>query len=608
MGPKIFKSAERIVDSDSEELEQEVPTPSTHKPANTPLPSSGLKRKQTPSKSTPLPNKKLKLDDQSSSSKPTSNKKDSVSGQRDKGEVSTAKSRKKTNEKPKSASSNSASTPRDSAKTVPKSSHGKPSRPVDESAESEESQSEADSGPEEMNAGSHRQQNLGANRTIAVNGMSKVNGTKKPAKPAGSSSEFEGSGSGEDDNDSDDSTASRETSPPKHDTKVTPRSNGDVHVHARKSSSKSPVSSSSSEESDAEEEAEGSSEDKLVKPANKIPNGQNQAKAGAREQSSSEEEDDDEEIEDEEQDGNENTDNEEDDEGSESSHEQLESDTRDGSERSSVTSDQAAAAGRSSSSENVYKPPDGFKELDLENTQSDQTKSLMAANVAGKELWYITAPVDLAIEDVLRFSSERLKDTTMEVRHNGKEYELRREYLEAKAKPRLLTPQQDGYAAIQDRFEVDAVFTLQNKVSIPPQVTALQSSRTDAQAASVVTVPEVRKSRSQPPMKMRYYPPGVEPAEAKSLGSTRRTEQPTKTAATSLEATKGSHARERSESTSDAESRSSLESEKSVKAKAKAKAASETPGRPSADEIIQSQSSGSSSESDSDDDSGHESD
>ena len=89
--------------------------------------------------------------------------------------------------------------------------------------------------------------------------------------------------------------------------------------------------------------------------------------------------------------------------------------------------------------------------MTLSETSTRLAQTLSAANLAGKELWYITAPSDLALEDVMKLSPEKLRDMqakSTHLKHKGKEYELNREDVEANSKPRLLTAQKDVFTAI----------------------------------------------------------------------------------------------------------------------------------------------------------------
>ena len=103
------------------------------------------------------------------------------------------------------------------------------------------------------------------------------------------------------------------------------------------------------------------------------------------------------------------------------------------------------AVPRSSSPAPPYAPPKGFKPVDLPESASRLKELFTPSRLAGKQLWHITAPAGLPMQNVLRLSPELLRRKEIDVRHNNVEYALRRAMLEDIGNCKVLVPSQAGF-------------------------------------------------------------------------------------------------------------------------------------------------------------------
>jgi hypothetical protein len=91
-----------------------------------------------------------------------------------------------------------------------------------------------------------------------------------------------------------------------------------------------------------------------------------------------------------------------------------------------------------------FKPPHGF-EATSSKSSSAISKTFSKANLAGKEIWYITAPASVPASAIQQVSLQNSKKTN--ISHNGSKYGFVEDVADDKTYTKLMVPSDrtDGY-------------------------------------------------------------------------------------------------------------------------------------------------------------------
>ncbi|KAF2150882.1 hypothetical protein K461DRAFT_296114 [Myriangium duriaei CBS 260.36] len=165
-----------------------------------------------------------------------------------------------------------------------------------------------------------------------------------------------------------------------------------------------------------------------------------------------------------------------------------------------------------------FAPPSGYAKVEAYNASS----ILDLSSLGSKQLWHITIPRGISINDLTSVSQDGLDSKTTVLTHKGTEYT----FADA-AQPgqegvnkALLLPSSSEKAYRSRPVSVSRSIRLQPKVSLPNVPNRQTDVATGSSAAGQTTRLAVSSIRPQPKgLKMRYKPPGFGSGRPGTIGS-----------------------------------------------------------------------------------------
>ena len=145
-----------------------------------------------------------------------------------------------------------------------------------------------------------------------------------------------------------------------------------------------------------------------------------------------------------------------------------------------------------------FKAPVDFVEVSDPSASPVITDLLQPSNLAGKKIWYITAPEDVPITfDNVDMS--KLANGQPILSHQGRDYSLVTDKNTSKSSTQLMIPSNEGYTTIPSA--ISQVMRLQQVVRLPHAHSPDSQPPAEAQSSKL--------KRPQPAgLRMRYRPPG----------------------------------------------------------------------------------------------------
>ncbi|KAH0537333.1 hypothetical protein FGG08_005849 [Glutinoglossum americanum] len=166
----------------------------------------------------------------------------------------------------------------------------------------------------------------------------------------------------------------------------------------------------------------------------------------------------------------------------------------------------------------AYEPPQGFQPLSTDPSASRASKLLDPTNLAGKQLWHITAPASVPVSTLKEVSTQKVMNGEAVLSHNGSEYGFAAldEVAAGSNQTMLLVPAEKGYQPVGATFT--QTLHLRQVINLP----ILMETTTSIEAAPQVpsTPAFSRKAiRKQPEgLRMRFMPIGVDSSKAAEIG------------------------------------------------------------------------------------------
>lgn len=155
-----------------------------------------------------------------------------------------------------------------------------------------------------------------------------------------------------------------------------------------------------------------------------------------------------------------------------------------------------------------FVPPTGFDAL--KPTSAPKIAKLLSADkLAGKQIWYITAPASIPITSLKEISLRDVEKGKPAITLNGTDYGFVKDAGAEKDGAKLLVPNKDGKKYEASQRGIDQVLHLQ-------QVVSLEGMMTEEKA----TVPAPKKFVRQQPkgLRMRFKPIGFGDEEPGRIG------------------------------------------------------------------------------------------
>ncbi|KAI9771491.1 MAG: hypothetical protein M1840_002111 [Geoglossum simile] len=162
----------------------------------------------------------------------------------------------------------------------------------------------------------------------------------------------------------------------------------------------------------------------------------------------------------------------------------------------------------------VYKPPQGFQALKTDPSTSTTSELLSPPNLAGKQIWYITAPASVPVSNLKEVSTQKVMNGEAVLSYKGSEYGFVSldEAAAGSSQAVLLVPGKEGYQLAGTNFS--RTILLQQLVRLPLRI------NTEGAPQASSALPAAKKAaRKQPEgLKMRFTPIGFDGSGSAGIG------------------------------------------------------------------------------------------
>ncbi|KAK4613178.1 hypothetical protein CLAFUR0_13222 [Fulvia fulva] len=152
-----------------------------------------------------------------------------------------------------------------------------------------------------------------------------------------------------------------------------------------------------------------------------------------------------------------------------------------------------------------FEPPSGYSSCDVEIPDSDS--HLSKKNLAGKQIWHITAPSNVPIKTITEVALDAVSNGTPVLNYKDVDYVLDEDTSYDTKFSNVLLPGDAGFQHAGQN--VDRTLRLQQKIELPNLSKKQADLNTGSNAAADIAQAPVSDIRPQPKgLKMRYKPPG----------------------------------------------------------------------------------------------------
>lgn len=211
----------------------------------------------------------------------------------------------------------------------------------------------------------------------------------------------------------------------------------------------------------------------------------------------------------------------------EESDEGSESESGEGSERSSAKDNARPARNHIVQAPHPVRPfypPPGFRPTKLSDTPTT-IAALQSSIKAGHQIWYITAPKGVPLTAIENVALQQVLQSEPVLKHKDIDYSFKIE--DGKGSSKLLIPNTEGYES--SPIQVERTLHLQQMVNLPSLSAKQADPSRGADAAAPLRAATVKRKREQPEgLRMRFQPIGVvdDVAEEEAIPANRDTNVP----------------------------------------------------------------------------------
>jgi hypothetical protein len=165
-----------------------------------------------------------------------------------------------------------------------------------------------------------------------------------------------------------------------------------------------------------------------------------------------------------------------------------------------------------------FEPPEGFEEVDDASCSAEVRELLQRSALAGKQIWYITAPTNVPISlDKIDLNQATKREPI--IRHEGRDYCLEKGTASSRTQTSIMLPDEGGYKAISSK--IIQVVHLQQVVRLPhmPATPSLSQSQGSQNSHDSDDEPQKPKREQPKGLRMRNRPSGFGNEKIGSIGS-----------------------------------------------------------------------------------------
>lgn len=163
-----------------------------------------------------------------------------------------------------------------------------------------------------------------------------------------------------------------------------------------------------------------------------------------------------------------------------------------------------------------FTPPSGYTLLAPAHLA--ESSPLTSANLAGKQVWHITAPSNISLASLTEVAFDVIQSGQPVLTHNGIEYALNEDQTLNHGMTALFAPTKEGYERVDQK--VTRTLQLQQKLILPNLTSKHSSQASGSTAAGDIAQACVTSVRPQPKgLRMRYKPPGCGSGRPGRIGS-----------------------------------------------------------------------------------------
>jgi hypothetical protein len=185
-----------------------------------------------------------------------------------------------------------------------------------------------------------------------------------------------------------------------------------------------------------------------------------------------------------------------------------------------------------------YSPPSGFEKYSSNQEAKTKVSQVFSpSNLAGKQLWYITAPASVPISAVKEVSLQNVQVGKPALSLNGREYGFVQGHADEKGCTKIMVPDGNstGYHLgkirlksvtrpkadiLTGRRAIDQTLHLQQIIQLPKLAQHASALDSGSQISDKATIPAKKPVRQQPEgLKMRFRPLGFGNGRTGNIGS-----------------------------------------------------------------------------------------
>lgn len=165
-----------------------------------------------------------------------------------------------------------------------------------------------------------------------------------------------------------------------------------------------------------------------------------------------------------------------------------------------------------------YEPPNGYKVIQDHTATSQQSHKLLnKSNLAGKQLWHISAPANVSVKDVKELSLAKIAKGESILNTGGVDYGLSK-VDSVEQKIALLIPESNGY--VKAPVIISNSFKLQQVLSLPKLCKSKDRRAENGVDLVASGVRPIKSARPQPKgLRMRFKPSGFGNEDTGIIGS-----------------------------------------------------------------------------------------
>ncbi|KAI9844500.1 MAG: hypothetical protein M1837_005583 [Sclerophora amabilis] len=168
-----------------------------------------------------------------------------------------------------------------------------------------------------------------------------------------------------------------------------------------------------------------------------------------------------------------------------------------------------------------FKPPNGFQSVPTPSDSSPRARQTFSkSNLAGKQIWYITAPDSVPVEELKEVALDSVASSQPVLRHNGREYGFVPDNNSARDRSRLLVPDDEGVGYRLASSQFSQALRLQQLVRLPNLTRITNNLVPSSENTDILTLNSTKAPRKQPKgLRMRFLPSSFHNDRLGTIGS-----------------------------------------------------------------------------------------